>query len=150
MSEFLAKASDLITSMLPSLIAICTSSGLVWHLAKFLFGLLLDKIRNKTKDKFSQPILFEIKVLRDEQKRIQEEQGKQIVELVKKAFEEEAERKRVAYEEVMHKPVEEPIIEEKVEEPIVEEVIEEPIVEEVVEKKEPTEYKVAKRVIADE
>ena len=147
MSEFLAKASDVITSRLPELIALFTSTGAVWYLLKFLCSLLLDKIRNKTKDKFSQPILAEVKQLREEQKQIQEEQGKQIVELVKKAFEEEAERKRVAYEEVMHKPVEETKVEEKLVEI---DIIEEPKIEEVVEKKETTEFKVAKRVITNE
>lgn len=145
MSEFLAQTSDVIASYLPVVIALFTSSGFIWYLAKFLCSLILDKIRNKTKDKFSKPILDEVKQLRAEQKQIQEEQGKQIVELVKKAFEEEAERKRVAYEQIMHKPVVEPIVEPAVETL----VIDEPVVEEVVEKKE-TEYKVAKRVIADE
>lgn len=146
MSDILARASDLILSYLPVVISLFISSGFIWYLARFLCMLIIDKIRNKTKDKFSKPIFKEIQQLREEQKQIQEQQGKQIVELVKKAFEEEAERKRVAYEEVMHKPIVETIIEKAVEVP----AIEEPKVEEVVEKKEPTEYKVAKRVIADE
>lgn len=146
MTDILAQASDLITSRLPELIALFTSSGVVWYLLRFLCGLLLDKIRNKTKDKFSKPILDEVKQLRAEQKQIQEVQGKEIVELVRKAFEEEAERKRVAYEQVMHKPVVEPTAKKPVKNP----VVVEPIVEDVVEKKEPSEYKVAKRVITDE
>ena len=157
MGEILSQISDVLTAKLPEIIAIVTSGGFAFYLFKLLCSLIVTKIQNKTKEKFSKPILNELEevkagyeTLKDEIKQLLAEHNAESDNRIKKAFEEEAERKAVAYQEVLN---EELVIEkEEVVEPVVE-VVKPENVEQVLEEEiEPIKETktVAKRVIVND
>lgn len=155
MSEWLSQISDFLTTKYPEIIAILTSSAFVWWLTKFLCSLIIIKIQNKTKDKFSKPIADEFKALRDENTLLKIEIKEMLTkhsldtkENIKLALEQEANKKKLAYEQIMNEQV--PVIEQPIEQPVVVEEVVEEVVEPVVEEKPKTEFKVAKRVIDEQ
>jgi hypothetical protein len=101
MSEFI----QVITSRLPEVLTIVIGAILSFVSSEFFMRLIIHKIQNRTKDKFSAPIYKEIQGIRQDMKNAQEEQGKYIVKLVDEAFEKEAERKKKVYKEITSQEV---------------------------------------------
>lgn len=101
MSEFI----QVITSRLPEVLTILIGAILSFVSSEFFMRLIIHKIQNRTKDKFSAPIYKEIQGIRQDMKKAQEEQGKYIVKLVDEAFEKEAERKKKVYKEITSQEV---------------------------------------------
>lgn len=101
MSEFI----QVITSRLPEVLTIIIGAILSFVSSEFFMRLIIHKIQNRTKDKFSAPIYKEIQGIRQDMKNAQEEQGKYIVKLVDEAFEKEAERKKKVYKEITSQEV---------------------------------------------
>lgn len=101
MSEFI----QVITSRLPEVLTIIIGAILSFVSSEFFMRLIIHKIQNRTKDKFSAPIYNEIQGIRQDMKKAQEEQGKYIVKLVDEAFEKEAERKKQVYKEITSQEV---------------------------------------------
>ena len=101
MSEFI----QVITSRLPEVLTILIGAILSFVGSEFFMKLIIHKIQNRTKDKFSAPIYKEIQGIRQDMKKAQEEQGKYIVKLVDEAFEKEAERKKKVYKEITSQEV---------------------------------------------
>ena len=155
MGEILSQISDVLTAKWPEILAILTSTGAACFIFKFLCSWLITIIQNKTKEKFSKPILEELQQVKKAQENLKEEMAQLLIEhnnesdnRIKKAFEEEAERKALAYAEVLNEelPVEEEVTITEVVEPVIEEPVVEPVVEE-----QPEEQKIiAKRVIVND
>jgi uncharacterized protein (DUF2267 family) len=160
MSATLSQISDWLTNNLPQIVALIFSSSFGIYLFKFLCNLITLKIQNKTKDKFSQPILTKIDEL--ENKFIQTtENVEQLInknnetfdEKIKLAFGEEAKKKADAYEKIMSQP-----LNVKIDKEVIKQVKEElkkeiqPVIEEEQKEEnvEESEFTVVERVIANE
>lgn len=162
MGEVLAQISDVLTAKWPEILAILTSTGFTYYVLKLIVSLIVTRVQNKTKEKFSKPILAEMEKVKNSQEQIKEEIKQLLIEhnaesdnRIKKAFEEEAERKALAYEEVLNEqlPVKEEEIKENVVEVVEAENVEEILEEQVVEEQpEPIQEQkvIAKRVIVND
>lgn len=159
MGEVLSQISDVLTAKWPEILAILTSTGFAYYIFKLIVGLIITRVQNKTKDKFSKPILEELQKVKKENENFKEEIKQLLIEhnndsdnRIKKAFEEEASKKAIAYEEVLNEKL--PAETEEVVVPVVEVENVEPVVETPVVEEQPepvVEQKViAKRVIVND